>query len=184
MISIVTFLLFTVVGIVRPASMALHNRKDVLKFYLSSAIISFASLSFLVGDKNAMKSSGNEIQQLDSNQNVNTQELSNIYFENGTYLYKGTFAGEDQTPYPVEIQFMISNGQLSDCIYHNIVFKGKLKMEGAIINDSLRLKGKAGDHDFSIVLGSKDTSQTLEGYAFDGEKRLEVSLKNISNKDK
>ena len=149
MISIVTFLLFTVVGIVRPASIALHNRKEVLKFYLSSAIISFASLFFLTGNKDVMKSS-------------------------------------DNIPYPVEIQFVYSNGQISDCIYHNVTIKGKLKMDGAIINDSLRLKGKAGSHDFSIVLGCKDTSQNLEGYALDEEKRLEVSLKRTlpSNKDK
>ena len=186
MISIVTFLLFTVVGIVRPASIALHNRKEVLKFYLSSAIISFASLFFLTGNKNVMKSSDNEIQQLDSIRNANEQGLPSLHFENGAYFYKGTFVDEDQIPYPVEIQFMYSNGQISDCIYHNVTIKGKLKMEGAIINDSLRLKGKAGSHDFSIVLGCKDTSQYLEGYALDEEKRLEVSLKSTlpSNKDK
>ena len=133
-----------------------------------------------------MKSPDNEIQQLDSIRNANEQGLPNLHFENGAYFYKGTFVDEDQIPYPVEIQFTYSNGQLSNCIYHNVTIKGKLKMEGAIINDSLRLKGKAGSHDFSIVLGCKDTSQYLEGYALDEEKRLEVSLKSTlpSNKDK
>ena len=50
--SIMIFLISTIVGVIRPASMALGDRKDVLRFYLSSAVILFVSMFFVVGSNN------------------------------------------------------------------------------------------------------------------------------------
>ena len=50
--SILIFLISTIVGVIRPASMALGDRKDVLRFYLSSAVILFVSMFFVVGSNN------------------------------------------------------------------------------------------------------------------------------------
>jgi Na+/H+-dicarboxylate symporter len=50
--SILVFLISTIVGVIRPASMALGDRKDVLRFYLSSAVILFVSMFFVVGSNN------------------------------------------------------------------------------------------------------------------------------------
>lgn len=178
MISIIVLFIPSVIGIVRPASMALDNRKDVLIFYVSSLVIAFFSLTSIVEYSPAY---GENTQQTDAATTAVVQnEMSNSFFKDGLYYYEGDFIDKHQTPYPVEIQFMYSNGKISNCIYKNVTINGKLKMDGKISNDSLLLKGKAGVNDFSIVLGCKSTIQELGGYALDGEKRLDVSLKRVS----
>lgn len=62
MISLLIFLIASIIGFIRPASMALDNRKEVLKFYGSALILLFFALCAIVDidDKVAYK---NRLQQ-------------------------------------------------------------------------------------------------------------------------
>ena len=62
MISLLIFLIASIIGFIRPASMALDNRKEVLKFYGSALILIFFALCAIVDidDKVAYK---NRLQQ-------------------------------------------------------------------------------------------------------------------------
>ena len=74
--------------------------------------------------------------------------------------------------YPIELAFEKRGDLLMNCIYTNVDLGGKIRMDGEVAGNDLVFTGRDGNNAFRIVVGR----HTLEGYAQDGSKRLQVSL--------
>ena len=74
--------------------------------------------------------------------------------------------------YPIELAFEKRGDLLMNCIYTNVDLDGKIWMDGEVAGNDLVFTGRDGNNAFRIVVGR----HTLEGYAQDGSKRLQVSL--------
>ena len=79
--------------------------------------------------------------------------------------------------YPIELSFEKSGNRLMNCIYTNVDLGGKIRMDGEISDNDLIFIGKDGNNSFRICINK----QTWDGYAQDGEKRLQVSLSDNKN---
>ena len=79
--------------------------------------------------------------------------------------------------YPIELSFEKSGNTLMNCIYTNVDLGGKIRMDGEISDNDLIFIGKDGNNSFRICINK----QTWDGYAQDGEKRLQVSLSDNKN---
>lgn len=70
MISIIILFILSVVGLIRPASVALKGRKEVLKYYISSIAIVFFALTSIVGNdpnyNSIIESTDDVLQQTDT----------------------------------------------------------------------------------------------------------------------
>ena len=95
----------------------------------------------------------------------NTAEITGII-----YLY-GSMTDANGT-YPIELSFEKEGNELFNCIYTNVDLGGKIGMDGEVTENDLVFTGIDGNNIFRICVNKN----TLEGYAQDGDKRLQVSL--------
>ena len=110
----------------------------------------------------------------DNNNFVASDSCATETLENIT-LY-GSMTDANGT-YPIELSFEKSGNTLMNCIYTNVDLGGKIRMDGEISDNDLIFIGKDGNNSFRICINK----QTWDGYAQDGEKRLQVSLSDNKN---
>ncbi len=118
-----------------------------------------------------------EIHKLSAEYQILTSK-STIINGQTVHFYKGAFYyGKDI--YPVMLCFVSSNGQIITAVYKNVSYGGRIAMNCQSIGNEIRLSGKDGNNDFSIVLSSGE-DVTLLGTATDGNKRMTVRIKPTS----
>lgn len=115
----------------------------------------------------------NEIPKLSAEQQILTLK-STIINGQPVHFYKGAFYyGKDI--YPVMLCFVSSNGQIITAVYKNVSYGGRIIMNCQSIGDEIRLSGKDGNNDFSIVLASGEEDRLL-GTATERNKSMTVRL--------
>ena len=120
----------------------------------------------LASDSLAVATENNDFVVSDS---CATETLENITLYGSMTDANGT--------YPIELSFEKSGNRLMNCIYTNVDLGGKIRMDGEISDNDLIFIGKDGNNSFRICINK----QTWDGYAQDGEKRLQVSLSDNKN---
>ena len=90
------------------------------------------------------------------------------------HFYKGAFYyGNDI--YPVMLGFITSNGHIQRAIYKNVTYGGCITMSYHPMDNEIRLSGKDGNNDFTMILSSGEDNRLL-GTATDGNKSMTVRL--------
>ena len=90
------------------------------------------------------------------------------------HFYKGAFYyGNDI--YPVMLGFVTSNGHIQRAIYKNVTYGGCITMSYHPMDNEIRLSGKDGNNDFTMILSSGEDNRLL-GTATDGNKSMTVRL--------
>lgn len=90
------------------------------------------------------------------------------------HFYKGAFYYGDDI-YPVMLGFTASNGHIQSAIYKNITYGGCIAMSYHSMDNEIKLSGKDGNNDFTMILSSGDDNRLL-GTATDGNKSMTVRL--------
>lgn len=95
------------------------------------------------------------------------------------HFYKGAFYyGNDI--YPVMLGFITSNGHIQRAIYKNVTYGGCITMSYHSMGNEIRLSGKDGNNDFTMILSSGEDNRLL-GTATDGNKSMTVRLMPTSD---
>lgn len=90
------------------------------------------------------------------------------------HFYKGAFYYENDI-YPVMVGFIVSDGRIQRVIYKNVTYGGRIAMNYQSLGDDIRLSGKDGNNDFTMVLSAGEDNRLL-GTAVDGNKSMMVRL--------
>lgn len=80
--------------------------------------------------------------------------------------------------YPIRLSFLQKGEDITDCVYTNVKFGGKIHMQGVTVNngEGYVLHGKDGRNDFSITFGPDEGVGHWAGSAQDGNKEFDVYL--------
>ena len=90
------------------------------------------------------------------------------------HFYKGAFYYENDI-YPVMVGFIVSDGRIQRVIYKNVTYGDRIAMNYQSLGDDIRLSGKDGNNDFTMVLSAGEDNRLL-GTAVDGNKSMMVRL--------
>lgn len=101
--------------------------------------------------------------------------VDNSLLPDGYCQLDGDFIDTDGTRYPVGITFNKRNGSISNCVYTNKSFGGKIHMSVSTDGDDLYFYGRDGNNDFTISCHT-NYNGTWSGVARDGNKELRVEL--------
>ena len=90
------------------------------------------------------------------------------------HFYKGAFYYENDI-YPVMVGFIVSDGHIQKVIYKNVTYGGRIAMNYQSLGEDIRLSGKDGNNDFTMLLSTGEDNRLL-GTAVDGNKSMTVRL--------
>ncbi len=94
----------------------------------------------------------------------------------GHYMYEGTMT-DDNGDNNIRLEFNVTGGAITDCVYTNLDLGGKIKMAGQINGSTYDFVGRDGNNTFIIKLHkSSEYDGCFEGVATDGPKTLIVKL--------
>ncbi|MDE5663996.1 MAG: serine/threonine protein kinase [Muribaculaceae bacterium] len=119
----------------------------------------------------------NETQSLTANQQI----LNSSYvIKDGqsVHFYKGDFYYRNDR-YPVMLAFIVTDHHIQKVIYKNVTYGGRIVMSYQIQGNEIRLSGKDGNNDFTMLLSPEDDYR-LSGTAVDGNKSMTVRLMSTS----
>ncbi len=90
------------------------------------------------------------------------------------HFYKGAFYYENDI-YPVMVGFIVSDSRIQKVIYKNVTYGGRITMNYQSIGDEIRLSGKDGNNDFTMLFSAGEDNRLL-GTAVEGNKSMTVRL--------
>ena len=90
------------------------------------------------------------------------------------HFYKGAFYYNNDI-YPVMVGFIVSDSRIQKVIYKNVTYGGRITMNYQSIGDEIRLSGKDGNNDFTMLLSAGEDNRLL-GTAVEGNKSMTVRL--------
>lgn len=152
--------------------------RPILKVILGVLVAVIVILLAVILYKN-FTDNGRQNNAVGTDNNLTEKKIAGFadIFTAGEYYYEGYFR-DSEGSYPVKIQFTIAGSGISDVIYTNCIFGGKIKMTGAPDGKALVFKGKDGNQDFLITVSPQnDSANTLEGTSTVGVKTLTVDLR-------
>lgn len=108
-----------------------------------------------------------------ANKEENNAGAYHAFFQGGMTDHNGFF--------PIKVSFKVYNGtEIEDCVYHNLQYGGKIKMNGELSSEKLELRGKDGRNDFIITIPLPPAgfveNEVYYGVSSDGPKQLDVEL--------
>ena len=90
------------------------------------------------------------------------------------HFFKGVFYYNKEI-YPVMVGFIVADSRIKKAIYKNVTYGGRIIMNYQSFGDEIRLSGKDGNNDFTMLLSAEGDNRLL-GTAVEGNKSMTVRL--------
>ena len=90
------------------------------------------------------------------------------------HFFKGAFYYNNDI-YPIMVGFIVADNRIQKVIYKNVTYGGRIVMNYQSFGDEIRLSGKDGNNDFTMLLSAGEDNRLL-GTAVEGNTNMTVRL--------
>lgn len=103
-------------------------------------------------------------------------------FGNYKYIYSGNFFNQ-KGKYPVKLTFKCVNGEIKECVYHNVKVNKDIVMTGKIKDNKLEFYARDDNADFIMRFSLDVAPSKLYGLAYIGNKTMNVNYDLVKQTD-
>ena len=107
-------------------------------------------------------------------ENNMTETSKTSIFGNYKYIYSGNFFNQ-KGKYPVKLTFKCVNGEIKECVYHNVKVNKDIVMTGKIKDDKLEFYARDDNADFIMRFSLDMAPSRLYGRAYIGNITMDVN---------
>jgi len=111
-----------------------------------------------------------------------TETSKTSIFGNYKYIYSGNFFNQ-KGKYPVKLTFKCVNGEIKECVYHNVKVNKDIVMTGKIKDDKLEFYARDDNADFIMRFSLDMAPSKLYGLAYIGNKTMNVNYDLVKQTD-